>query len=237
MKIAVVQHRLRETPAEDAAALLAAARSAAEAGAEFVVMPEVASLHGDDNMERAALFVQLGSVAGQRLFPQLGPDHEEFAGVSAAPDGLDALGVMGLFVGDACMDAAAIALVADQEPLVAILFPRSESDLQAEAVLEVALALSDALCGLVIVCDTAGAEPGAAGHGGSAIVHLGEILAEAGDEDDLLVAEIPVPIAQPEPKEPLPEIPTILQQRLAHHRGARLDMGYLADLSDGDGPR
>jgi len=112
----------------------------------------------------------------------------------------------------------------------------SESDLQAEAILEVALALSDSMAGLVLVADTDGAEPGDPGHGGSAIIRLGEMVAEAGDGDEVLIAEVATPVAQPEPREALPEIPTLLAQRLATHRGKRLEVEYLADLTDGAGP-
>jgi hypothetical protein len=56
-------------------------------------------------------------------------------------------------------------------------------------------------------------------------------MAEAITDDELLVADIMVPPPAPQPRERLPDVPTILQQRLAHHEGRKLDSGYLADLS------
>jgi hypothetical protein len=60
---------------------------------------------------------------------------------------------------------------------------------------------------------------------------LGEIVAEAVTEQELLIADIATPVPAPQPRERLPKIPTILQQRLAHHEGKKLDTAYLADLS------
>jgi len=236
VRIAVVQHQLRETPVDDAEALYQAAVTAAAAGAEFVIVPEVFSLHGDDNQNRAMLFLQLGSVAGQRLIPQVGPGTRAYAGIASAPQGVEALGKLALLVGDACMDAQEFERLAAERPDVAVMLPRSESELQAEAVLEVALALSDSLAGLVLVADNVGAELGEPGHGGSAIIRLGEIVAEAVNGDDVLLADIDTPVAQPGPREALPQVPPILAQRLAKHSGTRPKVDYLADLTDGTGP-
>lgn len=111
-----------------------------------------------------------------------------------------------------------------------VLCPESESDLQAEAVLELALGLSESVAGLVVVLEDAGAEPGHPGHGGSAIVLLGEVLAEAVSDADVLEADVPEPVPSPVPREPVPGLPPILAQRLAHHRGERPEVGYLADV-------
>jgi hypothetical protein len=114
-----------------------------------------------------------------------------------------------------------------------VFLPRSENELQAEAILELALALSDSLAGLVIVVEPDGAEPGDPGHGGSAIIMFGKMVAEAMSGDDILYADIELPVGPPEPREPLPQMPPILQQRLAHHQGHQLEVDYPADLSDG----
>lgn len=235
MKIAVVQHRLRETPEADAAALLDAARAAAEAGAEFVVMPEVPSLGDTYSAVRESMYAALDDVEGMRLIPHVGPGHEGVAFVTDPLAGAEGLGSISLTVGDACFKGSAWIEAMGKPAMVAVMCPRSENDLQAEAAMEVALALSDSLAGLVIIAETAGAEVGEPGHGGSAIIALGKVVAEAMDSDELLLADVALPVAQPEPREPLPAIPTILQQRLAHHAGHKLDMGYLADLSDGLG--
>jgi len=232
VKIAVVQHRLRGTGAEDASALLGAAEVAADAGAEFTVYPEVPSLHGDDNPDRVMLFLQLGGVAGQRLIPQLPESEPGFAGLAAAPDGLEGLGTMALLVGDGCVDVAEIKRLADSSPDLAILIPRAESELQAEAFLEYAIALSDSLAGLVIVAESSGGGFGEAGHGGSAIISCGKVLAEAVSEEDVLIAEVDLPLVQPEPREPVPAMPLILEQRRAAHRGEHVDTEYLSDTTD-----
>jgi hypothetical protein len=130
------------------------------------------------------------------------------------------------------MDYAQILVAAGKKPQVAIMVPNAENDMQAEAALELAIGLSDSLAGLVIVVGSAGAEPGEAGHGGSAIVHLGKVVAEAmGDEDQTLEFEVDTPIPQPEPRGLLPQIPTILSQRLANHQGRKPDVDYPADLN------
>jgi hypothetical protein len=142
------------------------------------------------------------------------------------------LGQTALFVGDACLDYQEILTASGKKPQVAIFCPHSENDMQAEAMMELALGLSSSLAGLIIVVDSAGGEPGVAGHGGSAIVQLGEVLAEAMDEDDeTLTVDVAVPIAQPEPRELLPSIPTILSGRLAQHHGEKPGVDYPADLN------
>lgn len=232
MRIAVVQHGLRQSAAEDAEGLYQAALAAQDAGAALVVFPEVCSLIGEDNPDRAMLFLQLGPLDGARLIPQLGPAHRGYWGLASAPDGVEELGTMALLVGDSCCDPAALEALAAEKPDLAVLIPRSESELQAEAIFELALGLSDSLAGLVVVAETDGAELGEPGHGGSTIIQLGKVLAEAETGDDLLVVEVDVPLSAPEPREPLPQVPTILQQRFATHNGEKLEVPYPADLQD-----
>lgn len=227
MRIAVVQQQLRDDPAADAEALWRAVERARLDGARFVVTPPVTAGDAIAPAPDAAdgTFV---------LAPVPGAAADVLPGVGVGDSG-EILGTVGLLVGDACMDPAGIATVAAAEPDVIVLCPESENDLQAEAVLEFALGLSEAAAGLVLVADRSGAEPGEPGHGGSAIVLLGDVVSEAGFGDDVLVADVALPIARPEPKEPLPVVPTILEQRLATHRGAKLPVDYPADLSDGAG--
>jgi len=237
LRIAVVQHQLRPTPAEDADAMARAAEKAAEAGAELVIFPEVFSLQGDDNPARDALFARLDAVEGERLIPQVGVESNGFAGVVDAPEGFEDLGLMAVLIGDGCVDMPVIRQIAMEFPDMAVMIPRSESELQAEAILEFALALSDSFAGLVLIAETDGAEPGEPGHGGSAIIRFGEIVAEAGSGDDVLVADIEVPIGPPSPRERLPIMPPILEQRLANHEGRHLEVDYPADLSEGTSER
>lgn len=233
MRIAVVQHRLRDTPAEDARALAAAAVNAADRGADFVVFPEALSLH-TESPERELLNQLLKTVPAFCLLPHVGPDVAGLGFVTTLPAGYgvpDGLGPIALLVGDACMDPAELPAVAAARPALATLVPRSETDLQAEAVLELALQLSSSLSGLVLVAECAGAQAGEPGHGGSAIVLLGELVAEAGEGDDILLADVMLPIPQPSPREPLPPIPPLLAQRFAHDLGRTLVPEYPADLS------
>jgi len=48
--------------------------------------------------------------------------------------------------------------------------------------------------------------------------------------DDLLLVDPEIPIGSPQAAGALPEIPPLLAQRLAAHRGQKLDVGYPADL-------
>jgi hypothetical protein len=233
VKIAVIQHRLRATGMEDAEALLDAARGAGELGAEFVLVPDVPALREDGfpNAARTAFMYGLESVPGRRLIPQAAPRSLGIAATAPPPPGLMGLGRIGVFVGDSCIDPNEMSRIMMETPSTAVFAPRSESDLQAEAMLELVVGLSDSLAALVMVAETSGAEPGEAGHGGSAIVFLGEILAEAvGQDDDVLIAEVETPIPAPEPREPLPAIPTLLEQRLAAHQGRKVPVDYPADL-------
>ncbi len=149
--------------------------------------------------------------------------------VDSAVGALAPVGTCAVLAGDAAIDPAEHRRLASDPPDALVLAPESESDIQAEAVLEVAIGLSLAVAGLVIVLESSGAEPGDPGHGGSAIVLLGEVAAEALEDDDAVVAVIPVPVPRPEPRAPLPEIPPLLLQRLAHHRGEKVSVDYPAD--------
>jgi len=151
--------------------------------------------------------------------------------IASAESALAVVGRCELLEGDATIDPGEHRRIAANPPDVLVLAPASESDLQAEAAIEVAIGLSLSVAGLVIVLDASGAEPGEPGHGGSAIVLLGEVAAEALAEDDVLMAEVPVPVPRPEPRAPLPEVPPLLLQHLAHHRGEKLTVDYPADVS------
>ena len=222
MRIAAIQHHLRADAAEDARALADAASLAAARGASLIVCPQVASLRSDGGEGAALLGELLEDVQALCLVPDVDPASRGLAlvvtlpGVEEAPDGL---GIAGLVIGDACIDPAEIAGLCAQRPSIAVLSPCSQTDLQAEAMLEYAIALSDSLSGVVIIAECSGAEPLEPGHGGSAIVVLGEVLAEALAADDVLVADVAVPFPEPKPREPLPPVPPLLAQRFQHHRG------------------
>ena len=230
MKVAVVQHRLRQTPAEDIDALIGVASAAREQGAQLLVFPEVPSLN--DGALRDDFYRRAQPVAPRMwLIPHV---REESVGQAFRPTtlpGAEELGRVALPVGDAVIDPDELKRLYDDPPNILLLAPRSRSDIQAEAVLELAIGLSKSVCGLVIVADPVGAEPGEPGHGGSAIMLLGEVLAEAIGKDDVLVADVPIPVPPLEPREELPEVPPILLQRLAHDRGERLAVDYPVDPS------
>ena len=233
MRIAAIQHRLRGDAAEDARALAAAASSAASRGASLVVCPHVASLRSGGGEGAVLLGELLADVPALCLVPDVDPESRGLAleitlpVIEGAPDGL---GMAALVIGDACIDPGEMAALSAKRPGIAVLSPRSQTDLQAEAMLEYAIALSDSLSGVVIVAECSGAEPFEAGHGGSAIVVLGDVLAEALAPDDILIAEVPVPFPEPKPREPLPPVPPLLAQRLELHHGL-LSPGHGPDLS------
>ncbi len=229
MQIAVIQHVLRGDDQEDAAALANAAADATDMGADVVVFPPAPVLADDSSGDPVAkLFEAIGESQSESVVYINTAVVTQGGHVAAIPQ----LGQTALLVSDACADGAEILSVSGKKPQVAILSPRSENDLQAEAITEFALDLSSSLAGLVIVAECTGAEPGEPGHGGSVIVHLGEVIAESmGDGDETLVAEIETPIAQPEPRELLPKVPTILADRVAYHQGRKPSVDYPADLS------
>lgn len=235
MRIAVIQHRLLGTAQEDAATLAHAAARAAREGAKLVVLPDVFSIHADGADAREGFSELLAPVPACCLVPHVGPGSAGAAFVVELPSGAglpSGVGKVALLDGDSCMDAGELASAAAEHPSIAVLLPRCENDLQAEAVLELAIALSDSLAGLVVVADSVGAEPGEPGHGGSAIILLGKVLAEAVGDDELLIADITLPVPQPEPREPLPAIPPLLLQRLAFHQGRKLEVTeYHADTT------
>lgn len=225
MRIAVVQHALRETPGEDLQAILTRASQAAARGADLIVIPGVPSLDAAElRMELESGLADVPVVVVDK-----GSGHEGRAEiVETLP-----FGRIGVVSRDACFDISTWQRLGAEGVDGIVLSPLSENDLQSEASVEVALLLSDSLAGLVVLADCAGAETGDGGHGGSAVLLLGEVVAEALGDDDLLIADIRVPVPQPEPREPLPEMPTILAQRLAHHAGRKPQVTYLADLSEG----
>jgi hypothetical protein len=222
----------------DARGLADASAAAAEKGAEAVFFPVALPIDEIEAHERLTELV--ADMPGTRLIPRIaaGTRAQVFPVTSEIPVIGSRLGRTALIHGDACFNEGVLQRTAAVGPEVLVMTPMSENELQAEAVLELAIGLSESAAGLVIVAEPVGAEPGEAGHGGSAIVLLGKVLAEAlGEEGDVLVADVPEPVPAPEPPEPVPPMPTILAQRLATHEGRRLDMGYLADLSDSAGSR
>lgn len=227
MKIVVVQHELRAAPAQDLEALVLALARAASLGADLVVLPDVAAVHdgplGDELFRRAE-----EAASGVVVWPAHRYDSDN--GHGPLPFATEVAGVAYALVGDDAIDPEALAECAAHRPGLLVLAPGAESELQAQAVLELAVGLSTSLASVVLVVEADGSGPGEPGHGGSAIVHLGEVLAEAAAGDDLLVAEIVTPLGPPEAPTAFPGVPPVLTQRIAAHRGRKVEVDYPADL-------
>lgn len=227
MKIAVVQHALRAAPAQDLEALVLALARSASLGADLVVMPDVAAVH--DGPLGDELFRRAEEVApGVTVWPaHRYASDDEHGPLLLTPD---VAGMAYALLGDDAIDPDVLAGCAAHHPGLLVLAPGAESELQAQAVLELAVALSTSLASVVLVVEADGAGPGEPGHGGSAIVHLGEVLAEAAAGDDLLAAEVVTPLGPPEAPTAFPGVPPVLTQRIAAHRGRKVEVDYPADL-------
>ncbi len=227
MKIALVQHRIRGEMTADADALASSISEACKRGAEVVVCPVVPSLVANADAARDAILSKLeGCAEGTALLLPFREDVAEEVALRATP-----LGETALLVSDECLLSDIASTLARSLPEAVVMRPLAHSELQAEAVLEYGIGLSRAVTGLVLICESSGGEFAEPGHGGSAIVMLGEILAEASTDEEILLADVVVPVAAPEPREALPALPPILEQRVARHQGRKAEVGYLADLS------
>lgn len=227
MNIALIQHRIRGEMAADIEALAGSVRTACERGAEVVVCPVVPSLVASPSDAREAVLLQLeGCAEGTALLLPLRDTETASTELRATP-----LGETALLIADECLLPTVAQTLADLSPEAVIMRPLGHSELQAEAILEYGIGLSLSLSGLVLICECSGGAFAEPGHGGSAIVMLGEIVAEASDDEEILYATLEVPVAAPEPREHLPVLPPVLEQRIARHQGRKADMGYLADLS------
>lgn len=226
MRIAVIQHRLRATPAQDLEALVISAGRAVARGAEVVLLPPVPAV--DEGPLADELWRRLAESLPDAFVLSAGAQPGE-SGDGEVSD-VAPLGRVLVLRGDAAIDPAALTQAGSRSPDVVVLAPGSESDLQAEAVLELAIGLSTSLAALVAIVEPDGAEIGEPGHGGSAIVYLGEVLAEALAGDDVIVADVATPVGPPEPRGTMPAPPPLLAQRLAAHKGAKVSVDYPADL-------
>jgi predicted amidohydrolase len=227
MRIAVIQHRLRAHERQDLAALLALAEQASDDGATVIVCPGVPGLRGNTRVFNAFLENMRTHAPGSLVISPLVAEPTD--GASDAL--LTPLGRTLALVGDACIDPALHDRICAMSPQAMVWQADAESALQAEAVLELALDASLSLAGLVVIAANVGGSGRTAGFGGSAIVHLGEIVAEAGEEEDVVIATIDVPVELPDRPGPLPVLPPILAQRLAHHHGTRPLPDWPADLT------
>ncbi len=227
MKIAVIHHRLRTDAAADADVLVGAVGEACSEGAHAVVCPRLPTLAGLDPADRDELLGRIeGCAGGAAVFISFAEDAGEPLIVQTP------LGATALLGGDACLREDVLRSLVAERIDTAIWRPGAESELQAEAIIEYALGCSPALAGLLLVAECSDGEPHQGSSGTSAIIQAGELLAEStASGDEILFAEVEVPLGAPEPHMPLPELPPILVQRLAVHEGRKPEVDYPADLS------
>jgi predicted amidohydrolase len=224
LKAAVIQHRFRANERMDLAALLASAQRASDEGAGVVVCPCIPGLRQNTRVFQAFIENMRAYAPGSLLVSTCiaFACEEDGPRLSATPFGRTLV-----LAGDECVDPALYGTIAGLAPEAMVWQFDPASALEAEALLETALDTSLVLAGLVVITSTVG---GARGFGGTAVVHLGEIVAEAGEGDDTITAELHVPVALPGRRGPLPVLPPILAQRLAVNAGGRAPVPYPAEL-------
>ncbi|MDO8914953.1 MAG: hypothetical protein Q7W16_02570 [Coriobacteriia bacterium] len=217
MKIALVQHRIRNHERMDLAALLSMSEQAQDEGADVIVYPCVPGIGYDSQlmtaftanvMERAPQVSIVASCAAWGPGGMLQPVPTR-------------LGRTLVLAGDDCIDASLYPEIESLGLEALVWQMATESPLQAEALLELALDASLSQAGLVLTACLYGEARDIHSSGGSAIVHLGEILAEAGEGEDLLIADIAVPVPLPERRGRRAVPAPVLQQRFAAHHGKK----------------
>jgi len=129
-----------------------------------------------------------------------------------------ALGRTLVLEGDDCIDPALFQEIQDCALDSLVWLFDAEDALQAEAAIEFAIDASLHLAPLVVIATFNGEARGVEAHGIGAIVHLGEVVAEGGEGDELLVADLPTPAGFPERPRTLPVPVPVLEQRLVAHR-------------------
>lgn len=227
MRVAVVQHRIRTHERMDLAAMLALSERASEEGAQVMVYPAVPGLAASATLMPAFMHNVEERAPGMTIVSAYGASNR-----SGPPMAVPTvLGRTVVLAGDDCIDPELFPQVRAQECEALVWQFDAEDDLQAEACLELALEATLTLAPLVVVVSVVGSERGIDVHGTSAIVHLGEILAEGGEGEDLLIADVPASSKAPEHGKRLPEPAPILRQRLAAHHGTKVRVDYPSDLS------
>jgi predicted amidohydrolase len=227
VKVAVIQHKLRSHERMDLAALLASSEDASDDGASVIVCPRLPGVGGDSRIYQAFIENMRNHAPGSLVVvPALSGGREEGPTPFLTP-----LGRTVALSGDECLDPAVMADVGGLGADAMVWQPHAESGLQAEAFLELALDASLSVAGLVLVTALVGRGHGTTGFGGSAIVQLGDILAEAGEDEEVVSALLEAPVPLPDRHGARPDLPPILAQRLAHHRGGRASVDWPADLS------
>jgi hypothetical protein len=219
MRLAVIQHTLRAHERMDLAALLALAEDASDEGANVIVCPLVPGLERDTRVYHAFIENMRNHAPGSLLItPAVAGEANGHVHPFLTP-----LGRTVALVGDDCLDRERHDQVLASRADAMIWQPDAESAQQAEAILELALGASLSVAGLIVVAALDGAARGAAGFGSSAIVQLGEILAEAGGGEEVVMARLDAPLPLPDRPARRPYLPPILAERLARHESGRSD--------------
>jgi hypothetical protein len=202
----------------DLAAMLAQSEHAAEQGVQLLVFPRVPGLGGDRALLDAFFRNVEERAPGMAWIRPIDftPGHESLQ-VRAT-----ALGKTIALDGDDCIDPGYFAWIQEQACDTLVWRFNAEDPLQAEAIIELALDASLHLAPLVVVPTITGCSRGIQAAGIAAIVHLGEIAAEGGSGEELLIADIAPPAGFPERPRSLPGPAPVLVQRLAAHRKAGL---------------
>jgi hypothetical protein len=199
----------------DLAALLSLSERAADEEAGIIVYPRIPGLGSGvglveaftQNVTERAPHVAFVAPASDAV-----PPHRP---------SMTRLGLTLVLGGDECVDEALFPEI-ESMGLEALVWQVSTSSaLQAEALMELALDASLSLAGLVLVAGVWGEARGVHAFGGSAIACLGELMAEAGDGEELLIADVETPVALPVRRGPRPVPASVLAQGLAAHRGER----------------
>jgi hypothetical protein len=226
VKLAVVQHRIRTHERMDLAAMLALSERAAEEGVQVIVFPRVPGLSRANSL-LTAFFRNVEERAPGLTWIRPGLRYKggEVTGYATV------LGRTVVLAGDDCIDPSLFAGIQALDPDALVWLFDAEDALQAEAALELALEASTTLAPLVVVSAVTGNARGVHVCGIAAVVREGEILAEGGEGEDLVVADVPLPTPRAERSRRLPDITPVLAQRLAAHHGTKVPVTYPADLS------
>lgn len=211
----------------DLAALLALSERASDEGAQVLVVPSVPGLFSNDQLAAAFARNVEERVRGLVVLPPA-VTHRAGDDIATRPT---SLGRTIVLEGDACVDADRFAAIQAATPDTVVWLFNAEDELQAEAMLELALDASTTLAPLVIIAAATGEGRALSFAGTSAVVHLGEIVAEGGRGEDLVLADVRVPSMLSEHARRLPEPAPVLVQRLAAHRHEKAPVDYPADLS------
>lgn len=216
MRVGVIQHRLRTHERMDLAALSQWAEPATEENLQVIVFPRIPGLSADVSVLDAFFcnFIERAP-AVTNVRPRW-----RYLGEGPLRPFQSGLGKTLVLEGDDCIDPRHFQEIQDSnlDALVWLFDP--EDPLQAEAALEFALDASLHLAPLVIIATCTGSARGIEAHGIGAIVYLGELMAEGGGGDELLVADVPAPGGFPERPRTFPVPTPILEQRLSAHEAA-----------------